>query len=238
MVNEAHVFLNGYVATDPTYWQNPEGRSKATLRLAYTPRHVNRDTGEWSDGPTSFVTVTCWRKLADNVAMCLHKGEPVLVRGRMQVRRYEGRDGRDRVDVEVDASAIGHDLNRGVSLFQRTRRGGRDTALPADVTGDGDVIGDVSGIGDASGIGGDDVPGGAGEMTQSAEAGRSGVSARAAGASLDGGTGPAGGSLGGGPAAGDEIGDVLDDRVIAALTGGGDGNLGDGPLGEEESAPV
>ncbi len=131
------------------YWQNQDGNAKAQLRVAYTPRHVDRSTGEWTDNPTSFVTVVCWRKLADNVAMCVHKGDPVVVRGRMQVRQYDDRAGNPRLSVDVDASAIGHDLAKGVALFQRTRRPAGDAAA-APVPGTADLAGgaDPAGAGD------------------------------------------------------------------------------------------
>src|SRR5262249_49874356 len=104
------------------------GTSTAKLRVAYTERRLNRETGEWGDGPTSFVTVLCWRALADNVAMCLRKGEPVLVRGRLRVREYEGKDGSRGTETEIDASSVGHDLSRGVAHFSRTRRAPGETA--------------------------------------------------------------------------------------------------------------
>ncbi len=122
MINDAHVFLSGYVATNPTFTRLNGTTSTAKLRIAYTARRMNRETGEWSDGPTSFLTVQCWRTLAENVAVCLRKGEPVLVKGRLQVRKYESNDGGTRLAVEVDASSIGHDLNRGVAHFSRTHR--------------------------------------------------------------------------------------------------------------------
>ena len=128
MVNDAQVFLAGYVATEPTFKKVADGISSAKLRVAYTARRLNRQTGEWTDGPTTFVGVQCWRSLADNVAMCLRKGEPVLVRGRLQVRQYENSEGAPRVAVEVDATAVGHDLNRGVAHFSRTRRSSGETA--------------------------------------------------------------------------------------------------------------
>ncbi|MGE5134092.1 MAG: single-stranded DNA-binding protein [Gemmatimonadota bacterium] len=183
MMNEAHVFFSGYVATDPVYWQNQDGNAKAQLRVAYTPRHVDRSTGEWTDNPTSFVTVVCWRKLADNVAMCVHKGDPVVVRGRMQVRQYDDRAGNPRLSVDVDASAIGHDLAKGVALFQRTRRPAGDAAAaPAPGTAD--------------------LAGGAGD----------GVSD-----------------------------DVLDDRMVAALTASGDAPNGEADgasAGDEAPVPM
>jgi single-strand DNA-binding protein len=128
MINDAQVFLSGYVATDPTFKRLNGKTSTAKLRIAYTARRMNRETGEWSDGPTSFLTVQCWRTLAENVAVCLRKGEPVLVKGRLQVRKYESNDGGTRLAVEVDASSIGYDLNRGVAHFSRTHRAAGGTA--------------------------------------------------------------------------------------------------------------
>ncbi len=121
MINEAQVFLSGYVARDPRFRITASGISSVSLRVAYTPRRVDRETGEWTDGTTSFVSVICWRTLADNVARCLHKGEPVLVKGRLQVRPYE-KDGVSRLAVEIEATSVGHDLARGVASFQRPRR--------------------------------------------------------------------------------------------------------------------
>ena len=60
--------------------------------------------------------------------MCLRKGEPVLVRGRLRVREYEGKDGSRGTETEIDASSVGHDLSRGVAHFSRTRRAPGETA--------------------------------------------------------------------------------------------------------------
>ncbi len=121
MINDAQVFLSGYVAREPRFRITSNGISNVSMRVAYTPRRVDRETGEWTDGPTSFVSVVCWRTLADNVAKCLHKGEPVVVKGRLQVRPYD-KDGVSRLAVEVEAAAVGHDLAHGVASFQRPRR--------------------------------------------------------------------------------------------------------------------
>ncbi len=129
MINDANIDLAGFVASEPSFKRLATGTSTAKLRVAYTERRLNRETGEWGDGPTSFVTVLCWRTLADNVAVCLRKGEPVLVRGRLRVREYEGKDGSRGTETEIDASSIGHDLNRGVAHFSRTRRAPGETAV-------------------------------------------------------------------------------------------------------------
>src|SRR5260370_25638560 len=97
------------------------------MRVGYTPGGMDRETGEWGDGRTSFVSVKCWGKLADNVAVCLRKGEPVVVMGRIQVRPYE-KDGAQRLSVDVYATSIGYDLARGVARFARTRPSSGETA--------------------------------------------------------------------------------------------------------------
>ncbi len=121
-MNEAQVTMVGYVASTPSLVVTKAGKFVANMRVGVTPRRLDRDTGQWSDGETSYVTVTCWRSLATNVAACLRKGDPVVVKGRMRVHHFDGKDGNQHTTVEVDASTLGHDLTRGVAHFLRTKR--------------------------------------------------------------------------------------------------------------------
>ena len=121
-MNEAQIIVTGNVANKPSLGTTPTGVSVANMRVGYTPRRLDRESGQWVDGQTSWLTVKCWRKLADHVVMCLNKGDPVVVRGVLQVRPYTDKDGNPRQAVEVLASAVGHDLNRGVTHFIRTGR--------------------------------------------------------------------------------------------------------------------
>lgn len=120
-LNEAQVSLTGYVATQPVTKVVRSGASNVSMRVAWTPRRQDRVTGEWVDGNTSYVTVICWRKLATNAAVCVRKGDPVIVKGRLSIRPYEDKQGAQRLSVEIEASAVGHDLSRGVAQFQRVR---------------------------------------------------------------------------------------------------------------------
>jgi single-strand DNA-binding protein len=121
MFNEAQVSLTGYVATQPRWRRRGLPSENLTMRVAWTTRRIDKSTGEWADGQTSYVSVYCWRKVAENVATCVRKGDPVLVRGRLTVRDYTDKDGMQRTNVEIDAITLGHDLSRGVAQFQRTR---------------------------------------------------------------------------------------------------------------------
>jgi single-strand DNA-binding protein len=137
-LNEAQISLTGYVATQPIVKTVSSGAVYTSMRVAWTPRRQDKDTGEWVDGNTSYATVICWRKLATHAAISLRKGDPVMVRGRLSIRNYDDKSGMRRIAVEVEAASVGHDLSRGVAIFQRTRQPtGLTAAQYAAVNGDG-----------------------------------------------------------------------------------------------------
>jgi len=115
------------------------------------------------------VNVQCWRHLADNVTTCLRKGEPVLVMGKLQVRNYKDGEGKSRVAVEIDASAVGHDLNRGMAHFFRASRAAGRTAAEAAAAGEPDS-GDVAEPGELVAAAGDGAAPGDGVVDEQAVA--------------------------------------------------------------------
>ena len=161
MFNDPQVCIVGYLAQEPRFKTVTGDISSAKLRIAYTARRQNRETGEWSDGATTFVNVQCWRKLADNVNICLRKGEPVVVMGRLRIRNYEDTEGKSRIAVEIEATSVGHDLNRGVAHFFRASRAVGRTAAEAAAAGE-PACGEIAEPGEltAATVGGDAVPGG------------------------------------------------------------------------------
>jgi single-strand DNA-binding protein len=126
-----YVTLMGFVATEPRINIVKNGLAVAHMRIGSTVRKLDRETGEWRDGETSFYSVTAWRSLASNAATCLHKGQPVIVAGKLRTNRYEDRSGQPRVELQVDADTIGLDLKRGVAHFMRTPRPSMDAAAMA-----------------------------------------------------------------------------------------------------------
>ncbi|MFJ1754482.1 single-stranded DNA-binding protein [Kitasatospora sp. NPDC088134] len=117
-MDEALVTMVGNAASDVTYRETAGGVSVANFRLAAKERRYDRERGDWSDGETTWVTVVAWRRLAVNLVGSISKGDPVLVNGRLRVREW-GEEGARRVEVEVEARSVGHDLSRGTSLFRR-----------------------------------------------------------------------------------------------------------------------
>lgn len=109
--------VTGWVATKPRLVILGETRI-CSFRLASTPRVRDRVTGDWKDGTTEWFTVRVFRNAARNVAESLHKGDPVVVSGRFRSNQWEGKDG-PRFEIQIDATALGHDLNLGSSRFSR-----------------------------------------------------------------------------------------------------------------------
>ncbi|MET3983860.1 single-stranded DNA-binding protein [Streptomyces sp. PvR034] len=121
-MNDTLVTLVGNVATGMDYRESPNG-AVVRFRFAVTPRYWDRQRESWKDGSTSFYTVWARRALAVNLAGSVASGEPLVVHGRLRVRDEEGDgDGKRWVSAEIDAVAVGHDLNRGTSAFRRVVR--------------------------------------------------------------------------------------------------------------------
>jgi len=120
-MNETMVTLQGWVGGDVVSRQ--AGDSVVTnFRVASTPRRFQKKTGEWIDGDTQWYAVSAWRSLAENCAVSLRRGDPVVVHGRLSASLWKNSAGIEVTSFEVEASFVGHDLNRGTSVFTRPPR--------------------------------------------------------------------------------------------------------------------
>jgi single-strand DNA-binding protein len=127
------VTVVGNVTDEPRVHLTDDGNMVVNFRLACTERRRLPETDTWVDGKKLFVAVSCWRGFAENVAKSVHKGQPLMVHGRMFTHEYE-RDGQLRAVIEIEAVAIGHDLSRGRSEFTKVQR---SQAVEVDVDQDG-----------------------------------------------------------------------------------------------------
>ena len=139
---QSTVTLVGNVVTDVTLRQTTAG-PVAGFRLAATNGYTDRRTSQWVER-TTYLNVSAWRSLGEHVAGSIHKGQPVVVVGRLRQREYE-KDGQTRQVVEIDADLVGHDLSRGTASFVRSRRGpqtadlAREAVVATELSGDGDT---------------------------------------------------------------------------------------------------
>jgi single-strand DNA-binding protein len=118
-MNDSTITVRGWIGGDVDLRRAGEV-PVASFRLACTPRRFNPRTETWSESGTQWYTVTCWRGLGQNAAHSLRRGDPVVVHGRLELRTYVNGNNVEVEALEIEASAIGHDLSRGTSQFTRT----------------------------------------------------------------------------------------------------------------------
>ena len=150
MSQGGYVTLVGFVAQDPRQHETRGGRV-TKLRIGATPRILDRATQEWRDTETSYYDVSCWRRLGDHVQASMRKGDPIFVKGRFQARSYEDKTGQLRNVIDINADAVGHDLNRGIANYMRHQ------SAPAKAEGEsaGDWVAQAPGTAPAAGEPGD-----------------------------------------------------------------------------------
>ena len=120
-MNDSLVTLQGYLGGEVRLHETGE-TPVANFRVGSTPSWVDRRTGQWVDGTTVWYSVSAWRGLARNCADSLRRGDPVVVHGRLTTRTYVNNNGVEVSDLEITATFVGHDLNRGRSAFTKVQR--------------------------------------------------------------------------------------------------------------------
>lgn len=99
-----NVTVVGNLTRDPELRFTNKGDAVANLSIAVNERVKDGDT--WVDGEPSFYEIKAWRKLAENAAEALRKGDRVVVLGKMKVEKFEGKDGEQRSKPVVTADEI------------------------------------------------------------------------------------------------------------------------------------
>ncbi len=118
-MNETFVTVVGNVAAEPKMRVTSGGARVTSFRMAVNERKFNKSLDRWRDGDTIWLTVTSWRALAENVFESVLKGQQVVVHGRLRVNSYDDKEGQQRTTVEIDATAVGHDLSRGTTQLTK-----------------------------------------------------------------------------------------------------------------------
>lgn len=119
-IGETTVAVQGWIGSDIRFKEVSDGVTVCSFRLATTPRQFDRASGGWTDRPTNWFTVECWRNLATNVRESMERGQPIVVTGRFRTTEWQDEAGNPRSRLVIEAAAVGHDLSRGTATFVRT----------------------------------------------------------------------------------------------------------------------
>lgn len=98
------VMLIGRLGADPEVRNTNSGSMVANLRIATTERRKDRD-GNWNE-QTEWHSVVCFGRTAELVERYLSKGRQVYIEGRLQTRKWQDREGKDRWTTEIVAFTV------------------------------------------------------------------------------------------------------------------------------------
>jgi len=93
------VLLIGNLGKDPEVRYTASGTAVASFSLATSEKFKNKD-GEWEER-TEWHNVTLWGRLAEIAGEYLGKGKTVYIEGRLQTRKWQDKDGKDRYTTEI-----------------------------------------------------------------------------------------------------------------------------------------
>ena len=112
------ITFTGNLAAEPEHRILGGGASVTNFRVGSTHRRFDKSTERWVDVYTNWYQVSAYRALGENAFASLHKGDRVIVTGRLRLREWDNGTKRG-LAVEVEADAVGHDLLRGRTTFHK-----------------------------------------------------------------------------------------------------------------------
>ena len=97
------VTIIGRLTRDPELRQTGGGTSVVSLRIASNSR--TKADGIWGD-KANFFDVTAFGAQGENIARYCGKGKQIAVRGRLDWREWEAKDGTKRQAVQIIADSV------------------------------------------------------------------------------------------------------------------------------------
>jgi single-strand DNA-binding protein len=97
------VTVSGNLTREPEVRNLPSGQAVCSLRIAHNERFKDA-SGEWADRAAYF-DVTIWSGLGEWMGRNLHKGQKVVVSGRLRWREW-GEEGAKRQAVDITADSV------------------------------------------------------------------------------------------------------------------------------------
>ena len=114
------VILVGRLGRDPEVRYLPNGEAVANFGVATSEQWKDR-SGERQER-TEWHNITMYRRLAEIAGQYLKKGSQVYIEGRIQSRKYTGKDGVERTAYEIIASEMkmigGRDMGGSSADFE------------------------------------------------------------------------------------------------------------------------
>ncbi len=117
-----YVTMIGNLTEDPELRFTGGGAAVCKVRFASNRKFKTRDGQDQEE--TTFMDANCWRDMAENVAESLHKGDRIIVIGRLRKRSYENKDNQTVWVTEIEADEIAPSLRWAQANVRRSQGGG------------------------------------------------------------------------------------------------------------------
>src|SRR3989304_4058074 len=105
MASVNKVILIGNLGRDPETRYMPNGEAVANITVATTESWKDKASGEKQE-KTEWHRVTFYRRLAEIVGEDLRKGSQVYIEGRLETRKWQDKEGKDRYTTEIIADRM------------------------------------------------------------------------------------------------------------------------------------
>lgn len=128
----------GRLGADPDLKYMPSGKGVANIRVATSERWKDRQTGDTKER-TEWHSVVAYDKLAEIMAEYLRKGSQVYIEGKLQTRKWQDKEGKDRYTTEIIAQQLQMLGGKPQGERQETSRP-QQSSQPADTGGFDDDI--------------------------------------------------------------------------------------------------
>lgn len=115
------ITITGRLATEPEFKRTRNGLPITSFRVASGQRRFDRQSERWIETGTNWYTVSVFRGLADHAFASLHKGDRVILTGRLRQREWDTGEKKGTA-LDIEADAIGHDLLWGTTTFVKDDR--------------------------------------------------------------------------------------------------------------------
>ncbi len=99
------VIIVGNLGQDPEVRHMPSGGSVTTISIATSDSWIDKASGQRKDR-TEWHRVVMFNKLAEIAGEYLKKGSQAYIEGRLQTRKWQDQDGKDRYTTEIVASGM------------------------------------------------------------------------------------------------------------------------------------
>lgn len=147
MASVNKVIIVGNLGRDPENRYLPSGEQVTSISVATTENWTDKQSGE-KKSLTEWHRISFFGKLAEIAGQYLKKGSPVYVEGKLRTQKYTDKDGIERYQTNIIASAMqmlggkqdsgngGQSGNNGRNSYADQKQTGRRPAAQPDLDDD------------------------------------------------------------------------------------------------------